>query len=52
MNNSNNSNHLIVETDEDGYYISYYPLSFELSHNEIDNIISNNINSLERPSCL
>ena len=55
MSNSNNNNNfsneyndnLIVESDEYGYYISYYPLSFELSHNEIDNIISNNINSLE-----
>ena len=47
-NHLDNSNHLIVEPDEDGYYyISYYPLSFELSHNEIDNIISNNIISLE-----
>lgn len=51
-NNINFSNeyydNLIVEPDEDGdYYIEYYNINFHLYHDEIDNIIDNNINLIE-----
>jgi len=51
-NNNNFSNeyydNLIVESDEDGdYYIDNYNINFHLYHDEIDNIIDNNINLIE-----